>query len=98
MSSPLARVVSIQVGLPAVHGQPGATEPLEQPWRSGFYKRPVAGPVWLGRTNLAGDGQANLRGHGGPDKALVRYAPSHLPGGRAGLHLPELPYGPFAGN
>ena len=98
MSPPLARIVSIQVGLPAVHGQPGATEPLEQPWRSGFYKRPVAGPVWLGRTNLAGDGQANLRVHGGPDKAVLSYAASHYPGWRAELNLPDLPYGAFAEN
>ena len=98
MAAPLARVVSIQVGLPEVHGQPGATEPLQQPWRTGFYKRPVAGPVWLGRTNLVGDGQANLRVHGGPDKAVLSYAASHYPAWRAELNLPDLPYGGFAEN
>ena len=55
------RIVSIQVGLPQTHGTPGAEDPLEQPWRTGFYKTPVAGPVYLGRTNLVGDGQANRR-------------------------------------
>src|SRR5579859_4039355 len=100
MSSPalLPRVVSIQVGLPTVHGQPGADDPLDQPWRTGFFKAPVAGPVWLGRVNLAGDGQANLRIHGGPDKAVLGYAASHYPHWRTELELPDLPYGAFAEN
>jgi MOSC domain-containing protein YiiM len=97
-SPPLARLVSIQVGLPAVHGQPGADDPLDQPWRTGFFKTPVAGPVWLGRTNLVGDGQANLRVHGGADKAVLGYAASHYPLWRSELNLPDLPYGAFAEN
>ena len=71
---------------------------MEQPWRTGFYKRPVAGPVWLGRTNLAGDGQANLRVHGGADKAVLSYAAKHYPAWRAELNMPDLPYGAFAEN
>jgi MOSC domain-containing protein YiiM len=94
----LARLVSIQVGLPGVHGEPRASDPLAQPWRTGFYKAPVAGPVRLGKTNLAGDGQANLRVHGGPDKAVLAYAASHYPLWRQELELPELPYGAFAEN
>lgn len=90
---PTPRVVSIQVGLPQVHGQPGAQDPLAQPWRTGFYKSPGAGPVWVGRTNLAGDGQANRRVHGGPDKAVLMYTASHYPHWRAELDMPELPYG-----
>src|SRR5690349_10033569 len=92
------RIVSIQVGLPQVHGTPGAADPLDQPWRTGFYKTPVDGPVHLGRTNLAGDGQANRRVHGGPDKALLGYAASHYPDWRAELDIPDLPYGAFAEN
>jgi MOSC domain-containing protein YiiM len=97
-SAALARLVSIQVGLPAVHGQPGADDPLDQPWRTGFFKAPIAGPVWLGRTNLVGDGQANRRVHGGPDKAVLGYAASHYPTWRTELDLPDLPYGAFAEN
>jgi MOSC domain-containing protein YiiM len=93
-----ARIVSIQVGLPQVHGLPGAQDPLDQPWRTGFYKSPVAGPVHLGRTNLAGDGQANLKVHGGPDKAVLAYAASHYPAWREELGMPSLPYGAFAEN
>ena len=98
MPLPLPRIVSIQVGQPAVHGQPGAAEPIDQPWRTGFYKQPVVGPVWLGRTNLAGDGQANLRVHGGPDKAVLSYAARHYPAWRTELNMPDLPYGAFAEN
>ncbi|HEY0583919.1 MAG TPA: MOSC domain-containing protein, partial [Chloroflexota bacterium] len=65
----LARLVSIQVGLPTTHGD--ASPAPDRPWRTGFYKSPVAGSVWLGRTNLIGDGQSNLRVHGGPDKAVL---------------------------
>lgn len=92
----LARLVSIQVGLPTTHGDTGPAP--DRPWRTGFYKSPVAGPVWLGRTNLVGDGQSNLRVHGGPDKAVLAYAASHYPLWRAELDLPELPYGAFAEN
>jgi MOSC domain-containing protein YiiM len=98
MALPLSRVISIQVGMPTIHGQPGAHDPLDEPWRTGFYKRPVSGPVRLGRTNLVGDGQANLRVHGGPDKAVLAYAASHYPIWRAELDMPDLPYGGFGEN
>src|SRR6266851_5776636 len=97
-SATLARLISIQVGLPAVHGQLGADDPLDRPWRTGFFKTAVAGPVWLGRLNLVGDGQANLRVHGGADKAVLGYAASHYPLWRAELDMSDLPYGAFAEN
>lgn len=96
--SAVPRLVSIQVGLPQIHGEPGATDPLDQLWRTGFWKAPVSGPVWLGRTNLVGDGQANLKVHGGPDKAVLAYAASHYPIWRAELGMPNLEYGSFAEN
>lgn len=94
----IARLVSIQVGLPAVHGVADAVDPFDKPWRTGFFKAPVAGPVCLGRTNLVGDGQANRRVHGGADKAVLAYAASHYPLWRTELDLPDLPYGAFAEN
>src|SRR5439155_2561092 len=97
-ADPEPRLISIQVGLPTIHGEPGAEDPLDQPWRTGFFKTPVAGPVHLGRTNLAGDGQANLRVHGGPDKAVLGYAASHYPLWRQELQKADLPYGAFAEN
>src|SRR5690348_818107 len=98
MSPSVARLVSIQVGLPAIHGEPGATSARDRPWRTGYYKRPIDGPVWLGPTNLAGDGQANLKVHGGPDKAVLGYAASHYAAWRSELNLPDLPFGAFAEN
>lgn len=92
------RLVSIQVGLPTIHGEPGAADPLDQPWRTGFWKSPVTGPVRLGRTNLVGDGQASLKVHGGPDKAVLGYAESHYPLWRTELGMPDLMYGAFAEN
>ena len=48
---------------------------------SGIAKRPVSPDVtlWLSLVNLAGDGQADLRVHGGLDKAVYAYPSEHLP-------------------
>ena len=104
MTTPL--LVSIQVGLPRWHGRPGADDPMDRPWETGFFKQVVEGPRWLGRTNLVGDGQADLVNHGGPDKAVLCYAASHYPGWRAELERPDpsassgqvLPHGAFGEN
>ena len=96
MNDPL--VLSIQVGLPKHFGTEGASDPMERPWHTGAFKEPVEGPVWLGSTNLTGDGQANLLVHGGPDKAVLAYAVSHYPAWRRELNHSELPYGSFAEN
>ena len=41
---------------------------------TGIFKTPVDSRVMLRRTNLDGDGQADLDAHGGPDKAVYVYA------------------------
>jgi MOSC domain-containing protein YiiM len=61
------RVLSVNVGLPR-----------EVPWRgghvtTGIYKDPVEGPVSVRTLNLDGDRQADLRVHGGWDKAVYAY-------------------------
>ena len=91
-------VLSIQVGTPQQMGAAGAADPLDQPWSSGFFKGPVVGSLRLGRTNLAGDGQADLRNHGGPDKAVLAYAAGHYPAWRQELERPDLPHGAFGEN
>ena len=96
MNAPL--LLSIQVGLPKRRGRENATDPMEHPWLSGIFKEPVQGPIWLGRTNLAGDGQADLENHGGPDRAVLGYAAEHYPVWREELHRPELAYGSFGEN
>jgi|SRR5262245_30638958 len=69
------RILSIQVGLPRSFS--GDSAAGHQPWTTAFLKDPVAGPVWLGRNNLAGDAQANQKTHGGPDKAVCCYPSEH---------------------
>ncbi|MHB1223497.1 MAG: MOSC domain-containing protein [Gemmatimonadaceae bacterium] len=93
-----ALVSSIQVGLPRQAGTDDSPETMGRPWRSGIWKDAVTAPVWCGRTNLAGDGQADLRVHGGPEKAVLAYAAAHYPLWRAELAIPELGAGGFGEN
>jgi MOSC domain-containing protein YiiM len=44
-----------------------------KPVTTGIFKEPVAGRVPLRRLNLDGDRQADLRVHGGPEKAVYAY-------------------------
>ena len=44
---------------------------------SGIFKSAVDGPRHLGTTGLEGDEQADLRYHGGPEKALHQYPAEH---------------------
>lgn len=68
-----ANVVSIQVARPKLAEYKGKEV------ETAFFKQPVDGPVFLGTTNLAGDQQADLRFHGGPDKAVCVYPAEHYP-------------------
>jgi MOSC domain-containing protein YiiM len=91
-------LLTLQVGLPKDLGVAGAPNPMDRRWSTGFFKAPVTRPVWLGKTNLAGDGQADLKHHGGPDKAVCAYPALHYPAWRGELALPGLPYGAFGEN
>jgi MOSC domain-containing protein YiiM len=91
------RIVSVTVGMPREDGTEGAADPMERAWISGFFKDPVAGPVRVRTLNLDGDGQADLRVHGGPDKAVLLYATSHYPDWAAELGF-ALPFGAFGEN
>lgn len=91
-------VLSINVGLPKQLGIEGAADPMDRPWTTGFFKEPVTGRIYLGRTNLVGDGQADLVLHGGTEKAVLAYAAKHYPEWRQELNLPDLPYGAFGEN
>lgn len=57
-------------------GKPAAFRGEEQ---SAIAKRPVAGAVGICRLGLAGDMQADLRYHGGLDKAIHLYPQDHYP-------------------
>jgi MOSC domain-containing protein YiiM len=62
------------VGLPKTVGEKEATNPMEREWRSAIFKKPVVGPVWVGKTGVTGDGQADLEHHGGLEKAVFAYS------------------------
>lgn len=64
-------------GLPKTVGIKAALNPMEREWTSGIFKEQVEGPVWLSKTKLAGDGQADLENHGGVEKAVFAYPLEH---------------------
>jgi MOSC domain-containing protein YiiM len=91
-------VVTIQVGTPLKLGREGAIEPMDRPWESAIFKSPVVGPVWLGKENLQGDGQADLKHHGGPERAVLAYPQEHYSFWRHKLDLPEMTEGSLGEN
>ncbi|HEV3402550.1 MAG TPA: MOSC domain-containing protein [Acidimicrobiales bacterium] len=67
-------LLSVNVAKPAYLGMHRG-----KPVTSGIAKRPVeADELWVDRTNLEGDGQAELDVHGGVDKAVYAYASENL--------------------
>jgi MOSC domain-containing protein YiiM len=66
--------------------------------RTSIFKQPVAGPVEVLATHLAGDGQADLRVHGGPDKAVYAYPQEHWDYWRQRLSADQLVAGAFGEN
>jgi ferredoxin-NADP reductase/MOSC domain-containing protein YiiM len=63
----VGRLVSVNVGMPK-----------NVQWRdktvyTGIWKTPVEGPVMVRRLNIDGDGQGDLAGHGGEQRAVMVY-------------------------
>ncbi|MEH7386053.1 MOSC domain-containing protein [Bacillus sp. JJ1521] len=65
------------IGKPKTVGDPNAKKLMDKEWTSGIFKDPIQTPLWLGKENLDGDGQADLKNHGGPEKAVLAYAATH---------------------
>src|ERR1700758_4896954 len=63
----MARLLSVNVGLPRDIGWKGRTV------HTAIWKDPVPGRCRVGRLNLAGDGQGDLAGHGGEQRAVFVY-------------------------
>jgi MOSC domain-containing protein YiiM len=85
------RVVSVNVGRPRVVEWHGRRV------RTSIWKLPVERRVWVGRY-LEGDRPANLKVHGGPDKAVYAYPAEHYAFWRAELPDADLPWGAFGEN
>ncbi|HET7096242.1 MAG TPA: MOSC domain-containing protein, partial [Casimicrobiaceae bacterium] len=63
----MARLLSVNVGLPRDIAWKGRTV------HTGIWKDPVHGRCRVGRLNLDGDGQGDLAGHGGEQRAVFVY-------------------------
>ena len=87
------KIISLNVG------RPKTATYQDKPVQTGIYKQPVTGPVKLIGNNLAGDGQADLKHHGGVSKAVYAYPLEHYAFWQQKLGLDKaLPYGIFGEN
>lgn len=88
----MARLVSVNVG-----------RPKNVPWHdktifTGAWKTPVAGPVVVRRLNVDGDGQGDLSGHGGEQRAVLVYQTDSYDYWRNHLGRDDLAPGNFGEN
>jgi MOSC domain-containing protein YiiM len=86
------KVLSVNVG-----------KPVEINWRgkkskSGIYKYPTKVKIFASSTNLEGDGQGNLKVHGGIDKAIYVYPHEHYRYWKEQFTEMEFPTGMFGEN
>ena len=65
---------------------------------SSIFKKPVIGPVAVGKTDLEGNSQANLSVHGGPHKAIYVYSCDHYDWWSKTLGRDDLSFGHFGEN
>ena len=63
----MATLLSVNVGLPKNVAWQRRTV------YTGIWKRPVEGPRLVRRLNVDGDGQGDLNGHGGEQRAVLAY-------------------------
>ncbi|MCP3715786.1 MOSC and FAD-binding oxidoreductase domain-containing protein [Paraburkholderia sp. CNPSo 3281] len=88
----MARLLSVNVGLPRDVEWKGRTV------HTGIWKRPVQGRCWAGRLNLAGDGQGDLAGHGGEQRAVFVYQIESCRYWQEQLKGNDFAYGAFGEN
>ena len=86
------KIISVNVGLPR-----------EVVWKAmtvqtSIFKEPVVGAVTIRELNLAGDQQADLTVHGGPDKAVYAYPVEHYEYWRKQLPDVSFSWGAFGEN
>lgn len=65
---------------------------------TGFFKTPVTERVDVSQTNLDGDQQADLKNHGGIDKAVYAFATDHYEFWKAEFGLDSMQPGQFGEN
>ena len=67
-------LLSINIGLPKK-----MVYDVSKTMYSAIKKKPVSDPIFLTNQGLEGDGWADLRFHGGKDKAVCAYSREHYP-------------------
>ncbi|MFV8829846.1 MOSC domain-containing protein [Alkalihalobacterium sp. APHAB7] len=83
--------MSIQIGKPMTIDHNG------KELTTGIYKSRVEGSVFIGKLNVEGDGQADLKNHGGKDKAVCVYPYEHYAYWKKDLNK-EMTNGAFGEN
>lgn len=86
------RLVSVNVGLPRDVEWRGRTV------HTGVWKHPVDGPQMLRASNVDGDGQGDLAGHGGPYRAVLVYQLESYAHWRRELGRDDVELGQFGEN
>jgi len=66
--------------------------------KTGIFKKPVTGPVYVSKNNLVGDQQVDLENHGGEHKAVYAFSSDHYPHWSKVLQNPEMKPGFFGEN
>ncbi len=88
----MARLVSVNVGMPADVAWQGRTV------HTGVWKSPVDGPRMVRRLNIDGDGQGDLGGHGGEQRAVLVYQLQSYAHWRDHFGRDDLEHGQFGEN
>jgi ferredoxin-NADP reductase/MOSC domain-containing protein YiiM len=88
----MATLVSVNVGLPKDVAWNGRTV------YTGVWKQPVMGPRMVRRLNVDGDGQGDLGGHGGENRAVLVYQLDSYRYWSHELHRDDLRAGHFGEN
>jgi ferredoxin-NADP reductase/MOSC domain-containing protein YiiM len=88
----MARLLSVNVGLPKDVAWQGHTV------YTGIWKQPVDGPRMVRRLNIDGDGQGDLNGHGGEQRAVFVYQIESYRHWQEYLGRDDLGYGEFGEN
>lgn len=91
-------IEQMRVGKPQTFGQKEAKHPMDREWTSGIVKRPVNEKIWAGKTNLGGDGQGDLKNHGGAEKAIFAYPICHYDYWQEKLQRTDFTIGAFGEN
>jgi ferredoxin-NADP reductase/MOSC domain-containing protein YiiM len=88
----VGRLLSVNVGMPK-----------DVPWQgktvfTGVFKDPVSGPRRVGKLNVEGDGQGDLAGHGGEQRAVFVYQMDSYRYWERELGRDDFVYGQFGEN